>query len=137
MKYTIKEREFKGLGYTFQKLYARDYKCYWKSFDGISIWCWVKGKEIQVSDWYEHTEMIINFLRETKGKEDSPYFKFLLNRDTKEVFSFWPMFKDVLGKFDNDPIKALDHLSDIYEVKHLHKSTIEDLLKEIEKISKI
>jgi hypothetical protein len=46
-------------GYTFQKLYASNYKTYRKKFRSFTIWLWVKGKTIEINDWYTYTNNVI------------------------------------------------------------------------------
>jgi hypothetical protein len=66
MKFT---GEFKSLckkGYTFQKLYANNYKCYHKKHikEGLHFWIWVAdGGYIELNDWYNHTEAIVNLIK--------------------------------------------------------------------------
>lgn len=60
LHYTIPESDFKKLGYTFTMLYAANYKAYYKEISALyTIWCFVKGKTIEVSDWGASTEDVI------------------------------------------------------------------------------
>lgn len=60
-------------GYKFQKLYARDYKCYHKKITpSYTIWVWIKGKSIEVNDWYANTKAIISLFKE---HINNPIFK--------------------------------------------------------------
>lgn len=62
MKITIPLSELKSRGYIFQKLYARNHKTYRKKFkSGWTIWIWVANKGVEINDYYEHTEPIINY----------------------------------------------------------------------------
>ena len=63
MKYNIAESKLKNLGYTFQKLYAANYKTYRKEINGYKLWLWSKNKQIEINDWYGHTEAILNFYK--------------------------------------------------------------------------
>ena len=62
INYKIKEKDFKNLGYKFEKVWANNYKAYTKYLDSVFyIICWVKNKEIQYSEWLGYTEKILNF----------------------------------------------------------------------------
>ena len=64
LHYTVDIKELKPRGYTFQKLYAAEYKTYRKKINNYTIWLWVKGKGIEIDDWYSLTGPIINFIKE-------------------------------------------------------------------------
>ncbi len=64
LHYTIDVKKFKSMGYSFQKLYARNYKAYHKIIDEYDIWLWVKDKIIEINDWHSNTSNIINFYKE-------------------------------------------------------------------------
>ena len=88
MKYKIKERDFKGLGYQFTKLYANNYKCYHKNFGAYNIWCFVKGKQIEVNDYYHQTEIVIDYFNKNKDNhinKNAGNVRFYLNRRTGQT----------------------------------------------------
>jgi len=101
MKYTIKEREFKLIGFEFLKLYANNYKCYHKEINYFDIWCWVKGKDVEIDDWYGLTGTIVDFFntnldnpRVLKHHKADKFFKtdchwmvFYIDRKTGEIFT--------------------------------------------------
>jgi len=117
MKYVIHEYQFKSLGFTFQKLYASNYKCYW--MDNISacqhrIWCWVLGKDIELDSFGRHTESVIYAFKTNRTNpnafmsrkvDDSDYMQLLLNRDTGEVIT---RHQAVLNWGGGDYLKFLD-----------------------------
>jgi len=67
LKFTGKFKNLKKLGYTFQRLYARNYKCYWKpiydTHDNDRFWVWVgHGGYIEYNDLYSNTKNFIDAL---------------------------------------------------------------------------
>jgi hypothetical protein len=88
------------LGFTFQKLYASNYRCYHTNFlkEENTLWIWQKGREVCINDWHEFTVPILEYL---KGK------KFLFRT-----------VKLNKGSFYTDIISFKCHLkSDIIELK--------------------
>ena len=66
LNFTTPVRELKSRGYTFQELYASNYKSYRKEFGShkeFTIWLWVKGKTIEINDWYNYTSNVIDFYK--------------------------------------------------------------------------
>lgn len=99
LRYTIKEKSLKDLGYTFQKLYARNYKTYRKEFkNNRTIWLWVKDKRLEVDDWFDHTGNILQFYKDHINSPEfnrinptgkaSEYAKIRLNTKTGEIIHF-------------------------------------------------
>lgn len=80
MRYLIKERNFKRLGFSFEKLHAANYRAYRKVVDGFHILCWVKGKEIQVDGTHGFVNEVFNFF---KANINSPYVQ---GREGNEAF---------------------------------------------------
>lgn len=66
LKFTGSFKNLKKLGYEFMKLYASNYKVYYKKLDsGKKLWVWVaNGGYIEMDDCYEHTKSIIEKLKE-------------------------------------------------------------------------
>ncbi len=78
--------KLKARGYTFQKLYAADYKTYRKKFNrDMTIWLWVKGSLIEINDWHEHTGAIIDFYKTNCRNLDGEYVIIFVNRKTSEI----------------------------------------------------
>ena len=66
LKFTGSFKNLKKLGYEFMKLYANNYKVYYKKLDsGKKLWIWVAGGGyIEMDDCYDHTKSIIEKLKE-------------------------------------------------------------------------
>jgi hypothetical protein len=65
LKFTGKFNQLKELGYTFMKLYARDYKVYSKKMlKTFDIWVWVaNGGYIEVDDLYSNTNNFVTAIK--------------------------------------------------------------------------
>jgi hypothetical protein len=103
--YLVKEKELSDHGYDFRKLFASNYKVYFKEINNIGIWCWVKGKTIEIKDYYDNTINIINYYIENinnkekliiSQRDHSSYLNIKVNSKTGEIISF----KDVIKKED-------------------------------------
>lgn len=145
LHFTVNVKELKNRGYTFQKLYAAEYKTYRKKINDYTIWLWVKGKEIEIEDWFSLTGPIIDFIKkhydEWKVENDklpspSEVITLHIERDTGEI-----KFKDY-----DEYYKAMfgdDVESDIYRKKYdrwreydIHYETFKDVLTEIDWLTK-
>jgi len=72
MNFTIDPKQLIPRGYTFQKLYARNYKCYHRKLaSGHRLWLWMKGRNIEINDWYDQSENLIKFFIQN---QDCPLF---------------------------------------------------------------
>jgi hypothetical protein len=147
LKYSIPESKLKGMGYIFQKLYARDYKTYRKKVGHYTIWLWVKEHRLEVNDWFDSTIDVINFFKEN---QNDPIFekesflggkrsmKILLNRDTKHIIKFESIHQEYIDAFNSfqtpdetiweEYNKKYEDYSEIF----LGKDTMEELIKEID-----
>lgn len=67
LQYKTKEVDLKNMGYTYQELYARNYKTYRKKINDYTLWLWAKGKRLEVDDWFHHTGKIIEFFKNNLG----------------------------------------------------------------------
>ncbi len=90
MKFTIEITELKKRGYTFQKLYASNYKSYRKKIGDYKIWLWVIERELEIDDWHQHTDNIIKFFKKHDKKRAiligmGKYMQLKVNRKTSEV----------------------------------------------------
>ena len=110
MHFTIPAAELKQQGYTFQKLFARNYICYHKELGAeFSIWCWKARHEIEVGDFGGHSKAVVEFLMKHIPDVDVEegsysmrgYVKIAINRDTGEV-SIAKRTKDFLNSDKED-----------------------------------
>jgi hypothetical protein len=65
LKYTGAFRDLPPLGYQFQKMYARNYRCYHSYEIGngrMSFWIWQKNRDICIEDWYDLTVPVMNYV---------------------------------------------------------------------------
>lgn len=128
--FNINVSKLKGMGYTFQKLYAADYKTYRKKIGDYTIWLWVKGRLIEVDDWHQHTNSIIEFYKNNLEKhisdnkdlpKPSDFMRLRIHEETSEV-----IFKDMqeyyqhlmdFGKktSEKDKIKTIEDYETKYE----------------------
>lgn len=147
MKFTSPVNQLKDRGYTFQKMYANDYKCYWKKISNtFTIWLWVKGKEIEINDWYGMTEPILKFYKDNFDswlKENSKRPKplngmfILYNPKTKDVIL--KDFKEYYTAICQDDPKLIDAYYKKYEGYYeqiLNIKTMEKIFSEIKILTK-
>lgn len=135
LTYSIPEKEFKKRGYTFQKLYAANYKTYRKTLEGYKIWIWVKDKMIEINDWHEHTSKVIDFYlkyRDYTPEEltKSDYLKLQLNHKTGHIqlFDYEEYFKVFeTGSWDNWIAKDYDSYSTIVLSKNNFQLIIDEI----------
>ena len=73
---TLPSLQFKGkfldlkhLGFTFQRMFANNYRCWHRQFDftktyngTLTVWIWQKGNEVEIEDWYHHSVAILHAL---------------------------------------------------------------------------
>ncbi len=120
LKFTIPLKELKGRGYTFQKLFAADYKSYRIKIDDHTIWLWEKGRLLEINDWHQHTGNIIEFYKnnldkhtELNSKLPKPSQRMVLriNEETSEV-----SFKDMEEYFNLIRNNYVDE--EVYEKKY-------------------
>jgi len=71
-KFHGKFRECIPAGYTFSKLYARNYRCYWKNVKyGDHIWIWQQlGGYCEINDFYSHSGLIFEKILRGEWTED-------------------------------------------------------------------
>lgn len=155
MRYTVKEKVLKGMGYTFQLLFAGNYVSYRKKVgENLTIWLWKMGKTLEVNDWYGCTERVVNFYRmhrmhKPKDKTHliydeihnevykDDYFVMYLNRETGRVtlFNFEREgFKCIESKNDKLFRKIMDSRKG-YDRLTLHRKSMDMLLEEIKLIT--
>jgi hypothetical protein len=72
LKYTGKFKDLIPLGYRFQKMYASNYRCYYRCYHTynvkesdakIAFWIWQKGKSIEIEDWSGFEAPIIEYIQ--------------------------------------------------------------------------
>jgi hypothetical protein len=145
LHYTINEGKLKSMGYTFQKLYAANYKSYRKEIGHTKVWLWSKGKTIEINDWHQHTANIIEFYKENleahKERESlmpkpSDYMVLRVKEDDSSV-----IFKDkieyynVIGKSDAEQDAYFNKYENYREVV-IYMPNFQDILDEIEILTK-
>ena len=141
MQYTIKEKEFKGLGYTFQNI---NHKVYWKDIEQYRIWCWVRGKRIEIDDFYGASELFINYFEENKnnpevvvefalpgGKPDR-WIPLRYNDQTKEILSL----EKLIAKLGAAYWESKYARGGIYREVNLYIEPFQRVVDEIKKIRK-
>lgn len=77
LKYTGEFKDLVPLGFRFQKMYARNYRCYHtydvkKSEARISFWIYQKGRNIEIEDWNGLEVSIIEYIQ---ANPFTPYYK--------------------------------------------------------------
>lgn len=134
MKFTIETKQLKERGYIFQKLFARNYKTYRKAIKEYTIWLWVLEHSIEIKDWHEHTEAVLNFFknnieenqRRLEGTTYSKdYMRLRLNRKTGEV-----IFKD-FEMLQFEDTEAYDTKWTDWEDIILGINTFQEVVKEV------
>lgn len=143
LTYKIKESKLKGMGYTFQKLYARNYKTYRKIVGDNTLWLWSKGKTIELDDLYHLTGEVINFVKENINNyfyQEKEYIKISINTSTNEI-KIVPLLQKV---FKDNPLiskeeqwSLFEHqLNEEQEIKYkvFYKKSFQEVLQEIEKL---
>jgi hypothetical protein len=68
LRYTGKFKDLIPLGYRFQKMYARNYRCYHtydvkELEDNLSFWIYQKGRSIEIEDWSGFEAPIIEYIQ--------------------------------------------------------------------------
>lgn len=133
MNYTIKEILLKERGYTFQKLYASNYKCYHKKINkNYTLWLWVAKKTIEVNGWHQHTKSIIDFY--LNNILDKNYIKIQINHDTGDIqfYDYAEYSKVIESGCWNTWIEKYESYHEVLLVK----DSMNELIKEIEYLTK-
>lgn len=145
MNYSISESKFKTLGYTFQKLYAMEYKTYRKEVNKCyTIWCWVKGKKIEINDFFGYTENVIDYFLNNQDKKkyskifEYYYMSLFLNCKTGEIIDKSSAMNSVIthGNIDSwfkSKYQTDNNWREIYLPLKEFKETIEEINKIIKK----
>lgn len=65
LKFTGNFRDLVPLGFRFQKLYARNYRCYhtYETEAKMSVWIWQRGRDIELEDWQDLAVPILEYAR--------------------------------------------------------------------------
>lgn len=146
LQYKVSEILLKPNGYTFQKLYAANYRTYRKQIDAYTIWLWSKGKSIEINDWHGFTGIILDFYKANRNHpefdkfdmwgEKRDYIKVQCSRDERQIVQL----------FDNDEYRKvfrhedINHAWDEWNAKYgnwsneiiLRRNVLDKVLKEIE-----
>lgn len=100
VKFTGKIRDLKPDGWNFCKLFARNYRCYWKTCDGseygprLYIWQHLGGY-LEVDDFYGDSYLIVEQVAAGKTDEWSSIVNLSLkepNNPEKDEKVFWTLF---------------------------------------------
>ena len=97
-KFLGRFRELIPAGYTFQKMYARNYRCYWKKIQyGDHIWIWQHlGGYVELNDYYGFSGLIIDaILREGDGEWALDYEDRILVPYNRELHD--PTIMQIIG----------------------------------------
>lgn len=132
LKFNIDTKKLKGMGYTFQKLYARNYKTYSKKVGCYKVWIWVKDKSIEVTQFQYNDKNIIAFY---EANANSPLFN-----EISVVFKEPKNYIVVLSNGETGEVKLKDYSKKALELLQedhlwseiiLHKEDMDMLLQEI------
>src|ERR1700749_4520825 len=61
MQFNIPIDKLQKRGYICQKLYAANYITYYRKIGSYGIRLWVRGRTIEINDWYDYTDIIVPF----------------------------------------------------------------------------
>jgi hypothetical protein len=153
LNFTTRVKDLKSIGYKYQELYARNYKTYRKEIAGFTFWLWVKGKTIEINDWYSYTANIIKFYKEnieqwkidnSKLPRPRSHFKLYANHNTGEIKEFdYNEYYNAIKLLDENRKDGEKDGYDEYLDKYknwreivLHIESFEEVLKEIEFLTK-
>lgn len=109
IKFTGKYKDLKAMGYTFQKLYARNYRCYHKSiaeYSSQTIWIWQKDNRVEIMDLYDLSYLVLQEIV-VNGRTGKRY----------EINSVFPN-PDTTGHFMLD-IQDKKLLDNVYEIEKM------------------
>ena len=108
------------MGYTFQKLYAANYKCYHKGNPDFKIWIWVKNKDIEVDWWYGYEQLLIEAIRDNSIHSMLKHNHVAINKLENKLEKYNMVKHDFLCKFDFDELKQLPK-EQMNELKRKHE----------------
>lgn len=140
MNWSIPAKQLKSLGYTFQKMYAADYKCYHKKLStksNITLWLWVAGKTIEVNDWHQFTGSVIEFYKANKDQSDGVSdigIKIQLNRETGYIQLY--DYKSYYEVFESKSWDSWKEKYDDWQEIYLSHDGMKLLFKEIDILTK-
>lgn len=146
--YKVSVQELRERGYTFQKLHARNYKCYWKEIHpGYTIWCWVSGKEVEIKDFYCMSKTVLDYFLKHKdngsmwGKgvmfPDLKYLPARLNRETGEILTRDEILKIVKPKTYEEELNCEYHTNRDWQELVFHFDTWVMIADEIKFLTKL
>ncbi len=146
LRYTIKAKEFKKMGYEFLSHDGNRYILEIEKWV-CTIWIFVAGKTVHVNDWYDRTYDIIEFYKANKNdkrflNEDSIRIMFdyvsgdiIINTKYEEIDNAMKKFFGQ-GRALKDLIKKYEKYKRYREVD-LNKKNMNKLIKELEKLKPI
>lgn len=95
IKFIGRKSDLKGMGYTFQKLFAMNYNCWHKSIDEYSeqaVWIWDKGKQVEIMDLYGISYVILEEViiknRDGYRYKNDTRSRFILEYETKTLHDY-------------------------------------------------
>jgi hypothetical protein len=62
VKFVGRYKDLIPMGYTFQKLYGRNHRCYHKGGINDKVWIWQKGSEVEVCDLYGSSWVVADMI---------------------------------------------------------------------------
>jgi len=77
-------RDLVPAGYTFAKLHARNYRCYYKDVTYNTIWIWQSKRSVEIDDLYSNSGLIIDKVL----YEENPEFGWAINTQDRVVEAF-------------------------------------------------
>jgi hypothetical protein len=111
LRYTGKFKDLIPLGYRFQKMYARNYRCYHtydvnKLEDKPSFWIYQKGRSIEIEDWNGLEAPIIEYVQTHPfTPHDNHYGKITLHIDYVALLCNRKTFEVREATHKDDPIQ--------------------------------
>ncbi len=155
LQFTIATGKLQEMGYTFQKLYARDYKTYRKKINDWTIWLWVQERRLEIDDWFHYTGPIIDFYKKNlEANQELPYMKEVKRRRPESIAHEYMklfvheetcevIFYDMDGYMEAMSQKDFMKASEAFEKKYegyrkivIHIPTFNNVLAEIETLTK-
>lgn len=146
MEFTTPIKELIPRGYTFQKLYAADYKTYRKEigeYNEYVIWLWQKDRQLEINDWYNRTGNVIKCYKDNleqwkidnaKLPRPRSCMSLNLNNQTGEVTlrNMKEYYEMVMSKDD----KLQNKWYKTYREVVLHIELFDEVIKEVNFLTK-
>lgn len=126
-------RDLVPAGYTFAKLYARNYRCYYKDATYNTIWIWQSKRSVEIDDLYSNSGLIIDKVL----YEENPEFGWAINTQDGviEVFDFYK--HSLLIRKNCDEITKEEYLSLLPNWPWRRFSISDLLISEVKKLHQL